>query len=78
MATLGAMGLISWASLRGEKKAKETGPPINATSKDEEAFIQYVSSHGLKHHFRIKVNAYGFHCREFIKNANAEEQKAKH
>ena len=26
----------------GKTKAKESGPPINATSKDEEAFIQYV------------------------------------
>jgi len=27
----------------GDKKKKESGPPINATSKDEEKFIQYVA-----------------------------------
>ena len=32
----------SYAAMsRGETKKKESGPPINATSKDEEAFIQY-------------------------------------
>ena len=28
----------------GKTKAKKAGPPIDATSKEEEAFIQYVSS----------------------------------
>ncbi|KAI9879147.1 MAG: hypothetical protein M1830_009406 [Pleopsidium flavum] len=38
MATLGATGAITFLSLGG-KKAKEQGPPMNATSKDEENFI---------------------------------------
>jgi hypothetical protein len=28
--------------MRGDGKKKEQGPPINATSKDEEAFIKFV------------------------------------
>ncbi|MCJ1375702.1 hypothetical protein MMC20_006939 [Loxospora ochrophaea] len=55
IATLSITGLVAAVAMRGGEKAKEKGPPINASSKDEEAFIQ-----------------------EFIKNANAEEQKAKH
>ncbi|MCJ1230958.1 hypothetical protein MMC12_007633 [Toensbergia leucococca] len=55
MATLGTMALGTFLSMGGKQKAKQQGPPINATSKDEEQFIQ-----------------------EFIKSANAEEQKAKH
>ncbi|MCJ1354426.1 MAG: hypothetical protein MMC33_004414 [Icmadophila ericetorum] len=55
MATLGTTFAGAYLGLGGNQKAKEAGPPINATSKDEEAFIQ-----------------------EFLKNANAEEQKAKH
>ncbi|KAL9621301.1 MAG: hypothetical protein Q9160_004192 [Pyrenula sp. 1 TL-2023] len=40
MATLGTVFAGSWASTRGGEKKKEQGPPINATSKDEENFIQ--------------------------------------
>ena len=41
MATLGTTFLGAYIGLRGgETKKKESGPPINATSKDEEAFIQ--------------------------------------
>lgn len=43
MATLGTtFGLIALAMGGKEKAAKEQGPPINAASKDEEAFIQFV------------------------------------
>jgi len=40
MATLGTMfGGVALA-MGGKTKAKEQGPPINATSTDEEKFIQ--------------------------------------
>ncbi|KAI9754347.1 MAG: Leukocyte receptor cluster (LRC) member 8 [Chaenotheca gracillima] len=55
MATLGTTFAVAALSMGGEKKTKEQGPPINATSTDEESFIK-----------------------DFIKNAEAEEQKAKH
>lgn len=41
MATLGTLFVGSWAAMGGSKKSTQ-GPPINATSKDEEKFIQYV------------------------------------
>ncbi|MCJ1304675.1 hypothetical protein MMC08_007488 [Hypocenomyce scalaris] len=40
MITLGTMGVIGAVSMGGKQKAKQEGPPINATSKDEEKFIQ--------------------------------------
>ena len=71
MATLGTtFGLIALA-MGGKEKAKEQGPPINAGSKEEEAFIQFV-------HSRL-YSAYAvteLFCREFLKN-NGGEQKAK-
>ncbi|KAF3921712.1 hypothetical protein ABW21_db0205716 [Orbilia brochopaga] len=39
MATLGAVFGISYLSMGGSKKTQTT-PPIQASSKDEEAFIQ--------------------------------------
>ena len=44
MLTLGTMAAGATYAMGGEKKvkAKEQGPPINASSKDEEAFIQFV------------------------------------
>ena len=45
MITLGGMfGGVAFATAGGEKK-KADGPPINATSKDEENFIQYEGLH---------------------------------
>ena len=41
MATLGAVFGGSWLAMRGGEKKTAQGPPINASSKDEEAFIQY-------------------------------------
>ncbi|KAF2455006.1 hypothetical protein BDY21DRAFT_350896 [Lineolata rhizophorae] len=55
MATLATAFGGSYLAMGGKSKGKEQGPPINATSKDEENFIQ-----------------------EFLKNAEAEEKKAKH
>ncbi|KAL2218139.1 hypothetical protein M432DRAFT_418775 [Thermoascus aurantiacus ATCC 26904] len=41
MATLGTLFGGVWLATRGgDKKKKEQGPPINASSKDEEQFIQ--------------------------------------
>lgn len=44
IATLGTTFLGAYVGLSGgDKKKKESGPPINATSKDEEKFIEYVA-----------------------------------
>ncbi|ERF69227.1 hypothetical protein EPUS_01184 [Endocarpon pusillum Z07020] len=40
MATLGAMFGSSYLAMRGGEKKTAQGPPINASSKDEETFIQ--------------------------------------
>ncbi|KAM0796101.1 hypothetical protein BDR22DRAFT_893621 [Usnea florida] len=40
MLTLGTFAAGTAYFMGGEKKVKEQGPPINAGSKDEEAFIQ--------------------------------------
>ena len=42
MATLGTMFAGGAFALGGKEKSKQQGPPINATNKDEEKFIQYV------------------------------------
>jgi F-type H+-transporting ATPase subunit k len=43
MATLGSIFAGSWMAAGGGEKPKTAqGPPINASSKDEENFIQYV------------------------------------
>lgn len=43
MATLGSIFAGSWLAAGGGEKPKTLqGPPINASSKDEENFIQYV------------------------------------
>lgn len=42
MITLGTAAAIGAVSMGGKQKAKTDGPPINATSKDEEKFIQYA------------------------------------
>lgn len=71
MATLGTtFGIIALA-MGGKEKAKEQGPPINAGSKEEEAFIQFVDSTLYKTYAVTE-----FVRREFLKN-NGEEQKAK-
>lgn len=49
MATLGTVFGGAFLAMGGEKKSKQSGPPINATSKEEEAFITYVKYQlGLK------------------------------
>ncbi|CAG8908542.1 hypothetical protein N7519_010826 [Penicillium mononematosum] len=41
MATLGSMFAGSWLAMSGGEKPKTAqGPPINASSKDEENFVQ--------------------------------------
>ncbi|CAD6565862.1 MAG: hypothetical protein ASARMPREDX12_003670 [Alectoria sarmentosa] len=40
MATLGTFAAGTTLAMGGKEKAKEQGPPINASSKDEEDFIQ--------------------------------------
>ena len=44
MGTLGTAFVGAALALGGKEKKKEQGPPINATSKDEEEFIQYADS----------------------------------
>lgn len=42
MAVLGTTFAGGYLALRGDGKKKEAGPPINAKSNEEEAFIKYV------------------------------------
>ena len=44
IATLGTTFAGAALAVGGKEKKKEQGPPINATSKDEEQFIQYAGS----------------------------------
>lgn len=46
MATLGTTFLGGFLALGGSKKSTQDGPALNATSKDEERFIQYVRREG--------------------------------
>ncbi|KAK4954137.1 hypothetical protein LTR28_006268 [Elasticomyces elasticus] len=46
LATLGATFLGAYLSMGGSPKEKAQGPPINATSKDEENFIKSGRSQG--------------------------------
>ncbi|GAB7362951.1 hypothetical protein MBLNU230_g3247t1 [Neophaeotheca triangularis] len=41
IATLSTLFAGSWAMSGGSKKPSQQAPPINASSKDEENFIQY-------------------------------------
>ncbi|KAF3922775.1 hypothetical protein AA313_de0200635 [Arthrobotrys entomopaga] len=43
MATLGAVFGLSYLGMGGSSKKPQTTPPIQASSKDEENFIQYVA-----------------------------------
>lgn len=42
MLTLGTMGAIGAYATSGGSAKKDQGPPINASSKEEEQFIQYA------------------------------------
>ncbi|KAI9795022.1 MAG: hypothetical protein M1816_000042 [Peltula sp. TS41687] len=45
MATLGTTAVVAYLSLSGKKASKTDGPPINASSSDEERFIrEFVKS----------------------------------
>ena len=46
MMTLGTIFTGTAYAMSGKEKAKEQGPAINAGSKDEEQFIQYVGTPG--------------------------------
>ncbi len=41
MAVLGTMTAVTWAAVGGSSAKKAQGPPINASSSDEEKFIKY-------------------------------------
>ena len=73
MATLGSTFAISAWGMSGGEKKKEQGPPINASSKEEEQFIQCVN-----HRVRLSRGPLlTCYPREFIKAAE-DESKAKH
>ena len=58
MATLGTFAAGTTLAMGGKEKAKEQGPPINASSKDEEDFIQFVNSllqNDLRHRRLLKL-----------------------
>lgn len=73
MLTLGTTAAGSTWALAGKEKAKEQGPPINAQSNEEEQFIQFVDTEPSSCERILTL-----FVQEFIKNAQAEEQKAKH
>ena len=73
IATLGVTFAGSWLALRGDGSEKARTPPTNASSKDEEAFIQYRP---LRHQY-LKSTTNPSE-REFLKSAESEEKKAKH
>jgi len=64
MATLGVTFAGAFLAMGGEKKSKMDGPPINATSKEEEMFIAYVrntpifSNHLCRGCLRMDTKAY--------------------
>ncbi|KAL9006252.1 MAG: hypothetical protein Q9188_001024 [Gyalolechia gomerana] len=75
MATLGTTFAGIYLAMPAKTKEKEAGPPINAASKDEEAFIQYADTFSSSCSAFTEI-AHTFH-RDFLKNANGGEQKAK-
>ncbi len=63
MATLGTTFAGAAFAMGGKEKAKEQGPPINASSKDEEDFIQYVHSlflNDLRHRRLLNIRTESF------------------
>lgn len=78
MITLGAAAAIGAVSVGGKQKAKTDGPPINATSKDEEKFIQYAHSQIVYAKIRAIAEADMKGNRDFLDNADKEGQPAKH
>lgn len=49
MATLGTLAAGITLAMGGKKASKEQGPPINASSSQEEAFIKYVNQNRVEH-----------------------------
>lgn len=75
MATLGTAGLVGYLAVGGKKASKDQGPPIQASSPDEEAFIRYSIT------FTQPLPCTGMliaSLRDFLKNAEATEKKQKH
>ena len=68
MLTLGTTFIGTAYAMSGEKKAKEQGPPINAGSKDEEQFIQYIKTISMRRHHSNALN------RDFIKQTTGGEK----
>ncbi|KAL9635265.1 MAG: hypothetical protein Q9164_003577 [Protoblastenia rupestris] len=69
-------GGIAWG-LSGEKK-EAPKPATDASSKEEEEFIQYVSPLRTCRWQSKRGSGLIVFYREFIRQANAEEQKSKH
>lgn len=67
MATLGSIFAGSWLAVGGGEKPKTAqGPPINASSKDEENFVQYVQPHRrepriVNHQSDLDINPRAFY-----------------
>jgi len=81
---LSTMFVGSWAMMGGSKKKAEQGPALNASSKDEEKFIQYVISNinlpGEGSIFRIRILEWAtmanrWLCRQFLKEAEGNSGK---
>lgn len=71
------------AMRKPKAQGKENTPPINASSKEEEAFIKWVVtmiSFDITRHFAYRGPQLTFSfspCSEFLKSAEQEEKKAK-
>jgi hypothetical protein len=75
------MFIGGWALSGGKKKDAQQVPPINASSKDEENFIQYVHARGYLPGALCdgegERGVANKNDREFLKNAEAENKDAK-
>ena len=75
------MGGGIWLAMRGSGAKKDSRPPINASSEDEEKFIKYVYCATMDWR-REPARAYFCNSngeyREFIQSANLDELKNKH
>lgn len=80
MTTLGTMFAGVYLAMPAKTKEKDSGPPINAASKDEEKFIQYASMPEREHLvssagdlpilITVLINIH----RDFLKNAGGGEK----
>ncbi len=77
MLTLGTLATGAFLSTGGSAAKKSAGPPINASSPDEESFIKYVCHDRNHYHGAIVFlpeRVLMLH-RDFLKSAEGGDQK---